>query len=164
MQAVRGIFQMQARVLVADDHEVVRQGIRAILQTRPEWEICGEAVDGREAVRLAQELQPDIIIMDITMPKLSGLEAAQEISRLKLPSRVLIFTMHESKSLGPSVRKAGAHGYVVKSRAARDLIDALERLLGGGTFFDNPTPSEAKPEDKPNRDVLLRQALSWCFA
>jgi len=153
---------MQARVLVADDHEVVRQGIRAILQTRPEWEICGEAVDGREAVRLAQELQPDIIIMDITMPKLSGLEAAQEISRLKLPSRVLIFTMHESKSLGPSVRKAGAHGYVVKSRAARDLVDALERLLSGGTFFDNFSPSGSKGgDDGSNRNFLLRQAL--CF-
>jgi DNA-binding NarL/FixJ family response regulator len=155
---------MSAKILIVDDHEVVRQGIRAILQARPDWEICGEAVDGRDAIRLTQQLQPDVVIMDITMPHMSGLEASQEIARLQLPSRVLIFTMHESKSLGPSVRKAGAQGYVVKSRAARDLIDALERLLGGGTFFDNPTPSEAKPEDKPNRDVLLRQALSWCFA
>lgn len=111
---------------------MVRQGIRAILQTRPDWEICGEAVDGRDAIRLAKELHPDVIIMDITMPVMSGLEASQEIAKLQLPSRVLIFTMHESKSLGPSVRKVGAHGYVVKSRAARDLVDALDRLLGGG--------------------------------
>lgn len=154
---------MPARILIADDHEVVRQGIRAILQARPEWEICGEAVDGREAIRFAKQLHPDVIIMDITMPHLSGLEASQEISKLQLPSRVLIFTMHESKSLGPSVRRAGAHGYVVKSRAARDLIDALDRLLGGGTFFDNPSPSGAKEDDDPDRNILLRQALSWTW-
>src|SRR2546428_5165662 len=128
---------MAARILVVDDHEVVRQGIRAILQARPDWEICGEAVDGRQAIDLTKQLNPDVVIMDITMPQMSGLEASLEIARLKLPSRVLIFTMHESKSLGPSVRKAGAHGYVVKSRAARDLIDAVDRLLAGGTFFDN---------------------------
>jgi DNA-binding NarL/FixJ family response regulator len=154
---------MSARILVADDHEVVRQGIRAILQARPDWEICGEAVDGRAAIRLAKQLQPDVIIMDITMPHMSGLEASQEIARLQLPSRVLIFTMHESKSLAPSVRKAGAHGYVVKSRAARDLIEAIDRLLGGGTFFDNPSPSEAKKEDKPENDIAFRQALSWAW-
>jgi DNA-binding NarL/FixJ family response regulator len=154
---------MSARILIADDHEVVRQGIRAILQARPDWEICGEAVDGREAIRFAKQLHPDVIIMDITMPHLSGLEASQEIAKLQLPSRVLIFTMHESKSLAPSVRRAGAHGYVVKSRAARDLIDALDRLLGGGTFFDNPSPSGTKEDDEPDRNILLRQALSWAW-
>jgi DNA-binding NarL/FixJ family response regulator len=153
---------MTARILVADDHEVVRQGVRAILQPRPDWEICGEAVDGRDAIRLAQQLRPDVIVMDITMPIMSGLEACQEIAKLELPSRVLIFTMHESKSLGPSVRKAGAHGYVVKSRAAQDLIDALDRLLAGGTFFDNPSPSGAKEDDEPRRrNFLLRQAISF---
>ena len=152
---------MSARILIADDHEVVRQGIRAILQARPDWEICGEAVNGREAISLTKELNPDVVIMDITMPHMSGLEASQEIAKLQLPSRVLIFTMHESKSLAPSVRKAGAQGYVVKSRAAQDLIDALDRLLKGGTFFDNPLPSAAKEGDKPNSDILLRQALSF---
>lgn len=152
---------MTARILVADDHEVVRQGVRAILQPRLDWEICGEAVDGSDAIRLAKQLRPDVIVMDITMPIMSGLEACQEIAKLALPSRVLIFTMHESKSLGPSVRKAGAHGYVVKSRAARDLIEALDRLLAGGTFFDNASPSGAKEDDEPPRNFLLRQALSF---
>lgn len=152
---------MPARILVADDHEVVRQGVRAILQARPDWEICGEAGDGREAIRLTKQLHPDVVVMDITMPNMSGLEASQEIAKLELRSRVLIFTMHESKSLGPSVRKAGAQGYVVKSRAAHDLIDALDRLLEGGTFFDNPTPSDAKQEEKPGRSIIFRQALSW---
>lgn len=155
---------MSAKILVADDHEVVRQGIRAILQARPDWEICGEAIDGREAIRLAKQLEPDVIVMDITMPHMSGLEASQEIAKLQLPSRVLIFTMHESKSLAPSVRRAGAQGYVVKSRAARDLIDALDRLLAGGTFFDNPSPSSTQEEDdKPDRNILLRGALSWAW-
>src|SRR5437868_11636157 len=152
---------MSARILVADDHEVVRQGIRAILQARPDWQICGEAGDGLEAVHLTKELRPDVVVMDITMPNMSGLEASLEIAKLKLPSRVLIFTMHESKSLSPSVRKAGAQGYVVKSRAARDLIDALDRLLGGGTFFDNASPSGAREDEGPHRDYLLRQALSF---
>src|ERR1700686_2290727 len=153
---------MPARILVVDDHEVVRQGIRTILSARPDWEICGEGVNGQEAIRLAAELRPDVIIMDITMPVMSGLEAAKELSKLRLPSRILIFTMHESKTLDASVRKAGAHGYVVKSRASRDLIEALERLLSGGTFFDDASSSveKRKREGKPDPDILLRQALN----
>jgi len=125
------------KILIADDHEIVRQGIRRVLEVRPEWQICGEAANGQEAVRMAQELSPDIIIMDVTMPVMSGFEAADEISRLPLGSRVLFFTMHDSGSMAGSVRKSGAHGYVVKSRAAQDLVQALERLLRGGTFFDS---------------------------
>jgi DNA-binding NarL/FixJ family response regulator len=125
------------KILIADDHEIVRQGIRRVLEVKPEWEICGEASNGQEAVRMAQELSPDIIIMDVTMPVMSGFEAADEISRLPLGSRVLFFTMHDSGSMAGSIRKSGAHGYVVKSRAAQDLVQALERLLKGGTFFDS---------------------------
>jgi DNA-binding NarL/FixJ family response regulator len=156
---VEGVY-MPAKILVADDHEVVRQGIRTILQARPDWEICGEAGNGEEAIRLVRQLRPDVVIMDITMPVMSGLEAARELAKLQLPSRVLIFTMHESKSLGSSVRKAGAHGYVVKARAARDLIEALDRLLSGGTFFDNASTSAEKSDDKPDPNILFRQALS----
>ncbi len=128
---------MAVKILIADDHEIVRQGIRRVLEVKPEWEICGEASNGQEAVRMAQELSPDIIIMDVTMPVMSGFEAADEISRLPLGSRVLFFTMHDSGSMAGSVRKSGAQGYVVKSRAAQDLVQALERLLRGGTFFDS---------------------------
>lgn len=128
---------MAVKILIADDHEIVRQGIRRVLEVKPEWEICGEASNGQEAVRMARELSPDIIIMDVTMPVMSGFEAADEISRLPLGSRVLFFTMHDSGSMAGSVRKSGAHGYVVKSRAAQDLVQALERLLRGGTFFDS---------------------------
>src|SRR6185437_3814315 len=118
----RGDF-MPVRILIADDHEVVRQGIRTILEARPQWDVCGEAVNGLEAVKMAKDMQPDIIIMDITMPVMSGLEATREVSKLNLNSRVLIFTMHESKSLTDSVKKTGASGFVLKSRAARDLIE-----------------------------------------
>jgi DNA-binding NarL/FixJ family response regulator len=124
------------KILIADDHEIVRQGIRRVLEAKSDWEICGEAANGQEAVRMAQELSPDVIIMDVTMPVMSGFEAADEISRLPLSSRVLFFTMHDSGSMAGSARRSGARGYVVKSRAAEDLIQALERLLTGGTFFE----------------------------
>jgi DNA-binding NarL/FixJ family response regulator len=128
---------MAVKILIADDHEIVRQGIRRVLEVKPEWKICGEAANGQEAVRMAQELTPDVIIMDVTMPVMSGFEAADEISRLPINSRVLFFTMHDSGSMVGPVRRSGAQGYVVKSRAAQDLIQALERLLNGGTFFDS---------------------------
>jgi DNA-binding NarL/FixJ family response regulator len=129
-----------ARILIVDDHEIVREGIRNLLRRlRPEWEVCGEAKNGKEAVEAATALAPDILILDVTMPVMSGLEAASRIARLGLASRVLIFTMHETKSLIMEVRAAGAHGYVVKSQAARDLIVAIDRILAGGTFF-GPEP------------------------
>ena len=130
---------MAVKILIADDHEIVRQGIRRVLEAKPEWEVCGEAANGQEAVRMAQELVPDVVIMDVTMPVMSGFEAADEISRLPIGSRVLFFTMHDSHSMVGSVRRSGAHGYVVKSRATQDLVLALERLLKGGTFFESPS-------------------------
>jgi DNA-binding NarL/FixJ family response regulator len=130
------------RILIADDHEVVRHGIRMVLEARPQWEVCGEALNGHEALRMAGELRPDIIIMDITMPVMSGLEAAEQVTKHSPDTKVLIFTMHESQTLPETVRRAGARGYLVKSQAARDLIKALECLDGGGTFFP---PTAQKP-------------------
>jgi DNA-binding NarL/FixJ family response regulator len=136
---------MPARILIVDDHDVVRQGIRSIIvKARPEWEICGEATNGQEAVDTAQALKPDVIILDITMPVFNGLEAAHRIVGLGLTSRILIFTMHESERLHADVRQAGAHGYVQKSQAGRDLISALDKLVAGGTFFG--------PDADPVRD------------
>jgi DNA-binding NarL/FixJ family response regulator len=124
-----------ARILIVDDHEIVRQGIRNILNRRPEWEVCGEAVNGKEGVEAVKRTQPDLVILDITMPVMNGLEATGHISKLGLNSRILIFTMHDSERLISDVRDAGAQGYVLKSHAARDLIAAIEKILGGGTFF-----------------------------
>ena len=137
---------MGARILIVDDHEIVREGIRTLLRrVRPEWEICGEAKNGKEAVEAAAALNPDLLILDVTMPVMSGLEAASRIARLGLSSRVLIFTMHETKSLIMEVRAAGAHGYVVKSQASRDLIVAIDRILAGGTFFGPEPESPSHP-------------------
>jgi DNA-binding NarL/FixJ family response regulator len=147
---------MPVRILLADDHEVVRQGLRTILKARSEWEIVGEAENGQEAVEAVAKLKPDVIILDITMPIVSGLEATQAIARLKLGTRILIFTMHDSHSLVKAVRKAGANGYVLKSRAARDLVNAIQKILGGGTFFGSDT-EELEPEsDKGSTPLLCR--------
>jgi|SRR5450755_2530012 DNA-binding NarL/FixJ family response regulator len=127
---------MPARILLVDDHEIVREGIRTLIaKSRPEWEICGEARDGEEALEAVTALKPDVVILDITMPKMSGLEAAPRIAKLGLGCRVLIFTMHDSERLTSEVRQAEAQGLVLKSQAARDLIRAVDRLLAGGTFF-----------------------------
>ena len=136
------------RILIVDDHEVVRQGIRTILRSRPQWEIVGEAVNGRDAIEKAVALDPDVIIMDITMPELSGVEATREITKRKLRGAVLVFTMHESKNLGSTVKDAGARGFVLKSHAARDLLDALEALLAGGTFFGDAAQSSSEQPAK----------------
>jgi DNA-binding NarL/FixJ family response regulator len=134
---------MAARILIVDDHEAVREGVRTLIgDTRPDWDICGEASDGEQAVEVAQALQPDVVVLDLTMPKMSGFEAATRIAELKLRARVLIFTMHESDRLEGEVRAARAHGFVIKSQAARDLVQAIDCVLAGGTFFGaSSTPS-----------------------
>ena len=127
---------MSVRILVADDHEIVREGIRTLIaRSRPEWEICGEAVNGEESIETAKNQKPDVIILDITMPKVSGLEAASKIAALDLGIRILMFTMHDSARLHAEARQAAAQGVVLKSQAARDLIRAIDTLLAGGTFF-----------------------------
>jgi two-component system nitrate/nitrite response regulator NarL len=153
---------MPVRILVVDDHEVVRQGVRTILSTRPEWEICGEAVNGQEAVKLAEQLRPDAIIMDITMPVMSGLEAARQITKDKNSPPILIFTMHESRSLADSVRETGARGFVFKSRAAHDLIHALDVLLQNGTYFGpNGDKKDSPVKDNTNRGISFLRALDF---
>jgi DNA-binding NarL/FixJ family response regulator len=133
---------MAARILIVDDHEIVREGIRTLIgRSRPEWEICGEAANGEEAIETVTTLKPDVVVLDITMPKMSGLEAAPRIAKLGLGCRVLMFTMHDSERLTFEVRQAQAQGLVLKSQAARDLIRAIECLLAGETFF----ASEATP-------------------
>jgi DNA-binding NarL/FixJ family response regulator len=150
---------MSARILIVDDHEVVRQGVRTILRARPQWEVVGEAANGKEALELAKKVDADVIIMDITMPEMSGIEATREIGKMRLRSAVLIFTMHESKNLADTVREAGARGFVLKSHAARDLLEALESLLGGGTFFGRDATKTPETKDSRNAGPLLRTRL-----
>ena len=141
---------MSVTILIVDDHEVVREGVRTIInRARPQWEICGEAANGQEAIDTAMRLRPDIILLDITMPVLNGLDAATRISALKLTSQILIFTMHESGELAHDARRVGARGYVTKSDAARHLVRAIETLLSGGTFFGSPERHESGEKDPP---------------
>jgi len=123
------------RIVIADDHEVVRKGLRAILEAHPGWEVCGEAADGRSAVEKAEELRPDVVIIDIGMPQLNGLEATRQILKGQPDSRVLVLSVYESEQLVEEVLDAGARGYVLKSDASRDLVRAIEELLRNHTFF-----------------------------
>jgi len=140
-----------ARIVIVDDHEIVREGIRTLItRSRPEWNIVGEASSGAEAIEICKTLKPDVLILDITMPGMSGLEAALKIAESELSCRVLMFTMHESERLAAEVRQAGAQGLVLKSQAARDLIRAIECLLGGGTFFGREPGTEKNiPTTRP---------------
>jgi DNA-binding NarL/FixJ family response regulator len=123
------------RVLIADDHEVARSGIRALLESHPGWEVCGEAKDGREAIELAGTLKPDVILLDIGMPNLNGLEAARQILGTSPNVAILILTMHDSDQMVREVLRAGARGFLLKSDAGRDLIAAVEALQLQRTFF-----------------------------
>ena len=123
------------RILVADDHEVVRKGIRALLESHAGWEVCGEAKDGREAVALCTELQPDLALLDIGMPNLNGLDATRQILNTSPGTRVLILTVHESEQTIRDVLNVGARGFLLKSDAGRDLVAAVEALQRRATFF-----------------------------
>ena len=129
---------MPVRVLIVDDHEIVREGIsQLIARSRPEWLICGQASNGEQAIELVQTLTPDVVVLDISMPKVNGLQVAAKIAAMQLRCRVLMFTMHESERLARDVQAAGAQGVVLKSQASRDLIRAMDHLLAGDTFFDS---------------------------
>src|SRR5438270_12633056 len=125
---------MSVKILIVDDHDVVRHGLRSFLAARPDWEICGEARNGAEAIAAISALSPDLVILDVTMPGMSGLEVASHIRALGTATRILMFTMHESPRMAIDVQEAGAHGFVQKWQASRDLILAVERLLAGAPF------------------------------
>jgi DNA-binding NarL/FixJ family response regulator len=123
------------RILIADDHEVARRGIRSLLEGHVGWEVCGEAADGREAVNAAGKLRPDLVLLDIGMPSLNGLDATRQILASQPDIRVLILTMHDSEQVVREVLAAGARGFLLKSDAGRDLVAAVEALQHHRTFF-----------------------------
>jgi DNA-binding NarL/FixJ family response regulator len=123
------------QILIADDHEVARRGIRALLESHPGWEVCAEAKDGREAIDLADKMKPDLILLDIGMPVLNGLEAARQILATSPDAVILILTMHDSDQVVREVLKAGVRGFLLKSDAGRDLVAAVEALQRQRTFF-----------------------------
>jgi DNA-binding NarL/FixJ family response regulator len=122
------------KIIVVDDHAVIRRGVQGILRAFPEWELCGEAADGQEAIRLAESLKPEIIIMDVSMPGLNGLEATRIILNILPDTKILLLTLHSSTELVRSAFRAGARGYVLKSDAEHELVRALNVLAGDGTY------------------------------
>jgi DNA-binding NarL/FixJ family response regulator len=122
------------KVIVVDDHAVIRRGVQGILSAFPEWELCGEAENGHEGVKLAETVRPEIIIMDVSMPGLNGLEATRIIHNILPDTKILLLTLHSSTELVRSAFRAGARGYVLKSDAEHELVRALNVLAGDGTY------------------------------
>ena len=123
------------RILIADDHEVVREGARALIEHEPDWEVCGVAANGREAVALATELKPDVVIVDMTMPELDGVQVVRQIKRALPQTEMLVFSAHESESVIAEVFAAGAKSYIRKADAGRHLISALRSLQQHKPYF-----------------------------
>ncbi len=124
------------RILIADDHAMMRKGLRTVIEPHAGWEICGEATTGIEALEMARSLKPDLVILDVSMPGLNGLEVAHRIAHTMPGLKTLLFTMHNSPQFAKDVTKSGAYGYVCKSSGEEVLIKAIEALLQGGSFFD----------------------------
>lgn len=130
------------RVLIVDDHAFIRRGVQAILNPFPEWEPCGEADSGNEAIRLAEELKPEIIIMDVSMPGLNGIEATRVIRKSQPDMKIVLLTLHESPDLVRMAFRAGVRGYLLKTDAEQELVRALNVVLGEGSYISPKINSE----------------------
>lgn len=134
------------RILLADDHQVVRRGFGLILSAQPGWEIAGEAANGREAVELAERLQPDLVVMDVSMPELNGIEATRRIAEFAPRCRILALSMHRDTVYVREILRAGAHGYLLKDASDQDLVDAV-RAVSNGQGYLSPAVSDAVLSD-----------------
>jgi DNA-binding NarL/FixJ family response regulator len=152
------------RILIADDHEIVRRGLKKVLSSRHGWVVCAEAATGRDAIAMAAQHRPDIVVMDISMPGLNGLEATRKIRKMLPKAGILILSLHYSDQLVREVVDAGARAYLLKSDATRDLLHAIEALATRRSFFTSSAAQTLidgfcdKGSDKPA--TLLRHRLS----
>ncbi len=158
----------KTKILIADDHRVVIEGIKSALQEHPEFKVVGEAVDGLEAVEFVKSLKPNIVIMDISMPNLSGIEATRQIKALNPGNQIVIYTMHSDKEFVIDLFKAGISAYVLKEDPLSDLILALKAVEGGGTYFSTMAPTilarhmeemEEKSTNKNSFDTLSQREM-----
>jgi two-component system response regulator NreC len=133
---------MRIRILLADDHMMVRQGIRALLE-KEGFEVVAEAMDGREAVRLAEKVKPDVAVLDIAMPLLNGIDAAREIRRVSPRTKTTLLTVHEENQYVVEALRAGVTGYVVKTKAAEDLVKAIREVSQGAVYMSPGVSREA---------------------
>jgi len=156
----------KAKILIVDDHRVVIEGIKSSLQEHPEFEVVGEAIDGLQAVEFLKTLKPDIVIMDISMPNLNGIEATKQINQSNPETRIVIYTMYSDKELVIDLFKAGISAYVLKDDPLSDLILALKTVKGGGTYFSTMAPTillrhmeelEEKTTDEDSFDTLSQR-------
>ena len=146
------------RILIADDHELVRQGMRAILTGEPAWTVCGEATTGRQALSLALELRPDLMILDVGLPELNGLEVTRRVLS-EMPVAVLIVTVHDSEEVVQAALDAGASGYMLKAEAGRTLIEAVRSILRDGRFISerlHASAARASPDTQASSPAAAR--------
>ena len=146
------------RLLIVDDHEVIRRGVRSILSEQTTWEVCGEAVDGQDALDKARQLKPDLIVMDVSMPRLNGLEATRQVRSILPDCEVLVLSQHESREMARQALKAGARGYVVKSSISRDLLSAVAKVSRHEYFFDPGILDEAASIHTDVQEILQRSS------
>ena len=149
------------RVLIVDDHEVVRRGVRSLLLSQTKYELCGEAVDGQDALEKARELKPDVIVMDVSMPKLNGLECTRLVRNTLPECEVLILSQHESPEMARQALNAGARGYVVKRTIAKDLVAALEKVSRHECFFDPAIWDGASPSGHLDVQEILQRSAAF---
>jgi DNA-binding NarL/FixJ family response regulator len=134
---------MEVRILIVDDHEIFRRGLRSLLESRTDWEVCGEATDGQDAVDKAKQLQPDVIVLDITMPRLNGLDATALLRKEVPGARIVILSQHQPALMKQVALTAGAGAYVTKSEVSRELMAAIDDLLLKGRTAGTEARSKA---------------------
>jgi PAS domain S-box-containing protein len=146
------------RLLVVDDHEIFRRGVRSLLLEQTNFSVCGEAVDGQDAIDKARELKPDVIVMDVSMPRLNGLEATRRVRSLLPDCEVLILSEHENPEMARQALKAGARGYVVKGSVSEHLISALTKVSRREYFFDPAILDQTSSAHIDIQEILRRNA------
>jgi DNA-binding NarL/FixJ family response regulator len=158
---------MPLRILVVDDHAVVRRGVRSLLESHEGWEVCGEATTGRDAVEESRRLRPDVVVMDLSLPGLNGLDATRQILKDAPDTEVLVLTMHHSEELARDALRAGARGYVMKSDADENLIAAVDSLRNHKPFLtsmvtevmldDYVRRGDSPPDDLAKASLTVRE-------
>jgi DNA-binding NarL/FixJ family response regulator len=142
------------RVLIVDDHAFIRRGVRSILESAPEWQVCGEAENGEDGIRLTAETKPDVVLMDVTMPLLNGIEATRVIRKSFPEVKVLLISLHESSEMLKNAFRAGALGYLLKTDAEQELMKALRIVIADGSYisprFDQQVARDVIEESPPH--------------